>query len=117
MEEKTLKKIALVFSLLSLVLLYIYLQNQQLDFTPISQAKEEPEGNTVKIFGRVKRFTNTNKVAFIELEQQEFKNIDIVLFKDRNITLQKNDLIEVEGSLEEYQGEKEIIANRIELKE
>lgn len=116
MKEKTLLKFSLISILLSLFLLFIFVDQLELDLTTISQTENIQEETSLKIIGRVRRITDTEKVAFIELEQQELKTIDVILFKERNLSLQENDLIVVEGSLEEHRGEKEIIANRIEIK-
>jgi len=55
-------------------------------------------------------------VAFLDVAQEEVKSVTVVLFKDSDIEISEGDIVEVEGSIEDYLGKREIIGNRVEVK-
>jgi DNA/RNA endonuclease YhcR with UshA esterase domain len=67
----------------------------------------------VKILGRVTRFTETENVYFIEIQQPS--TIDVLIFKNEPLSLTEGDNIEIIGKIDEYEGEMEIIGNRIRV--
>lgn len=116
MKEKTLFKISLVGAILGVLILYLVSLQGSIEDKTISELNEVEDEDDVKIAGLVKRVTDTEKVIFLELAQEEVKTITVVLFKDKNISLAEGDIVEIEGSVETYKGEKEIIGNRVEVK-
>ena len=67
----------------------------------------------MKILGRVTRFTETENVYFIEIQQPS--TIDVLIFKNEPLSLTEGDNIEIIGKIDEYEGEMEIIGNRIRV--
>ena len=115
MGEK-LFKVALVGAVVGVFILYLVSTQLGLTEYKISEFDEVDKDEEIIINGIVSRVTNKDKVAFLEIAQEEIKAVTVVLFKDREIDLSPGDLISVEGTIEEYKGKKEIIGNKVELK-
>ena len=116
MKERVLFKISLIGAVLGVLILYLVSLQSGLDESLISELGNFDDEDDVKIVGVVTRVTEKEKVAFLEVAQEEVKSITVVLFKDENISLVEGDYVEIEGSLETYRGEKEIIGNKVEVK-
>ena len=56
------------------------------------------------------RFENGKSTAIVK---DETGNIDVLVFKENNLNFTKNSLVEIEGTVQEYQGKNEVIAKRI----
>jgi len=116
MRERSLFKISLIGGIVGVVILYLVASELALDKSLISKIDGVPEGNEVLVQGVVERVTNTEKVAFLEVAQEEVKSVTVVLFKDSDIELSAGDVVEIEGTVEDYEGKKEIIGNKVEVK-
>ncbi len=99
-------------SLVGIIGLFIMLQVTVLPVHDISHLKIMDDGNTVKTEGVVKRITNHENLTFIDIERMETMNV--IIFD--SLRLRQGDTVIVEGKLEEYQGETEIIADSITKK-
>lgn len=111
MQEKTLLKLSLITALFGLVILYfisLYLASEPPQ--DLSQAKA---GQEIKIKGRIGKASDAGKVAFLEILNEKIEKTKIVLFKDEEIALKEGDYVEITGTVEDYQGEKEIIGNKV----
>ena len=115
MNEKILLKIALICSLVGLFILFIFSGSISIEEKDISKIKQEDIGGDVKVIGTVNKVTNMDKVAFLDISQEKIEDITVVLFKDKNITLLPGMKVEITGSVEDYEGEKEIIGNKIAI--
>ena len=115
MKEKNLLKIALISSLIGILILFITSQNISVQEKTISRITLEDVDKKVKIKGSVEKVINTEKVAIINIVQPQ--NLDVVLFKEANVTLdiQKDDFIEVIGKVEDYEGKLEVIGQRVRI--
>lgn len=112
MKENTLLKIALISSLIGLIALYFI--SDKLDIKHYSLTKINSNvGDDVKLKGIVKNVRKSDKVTFIEVEQNVPSNI-VVLGRE-NINITSGDFVEVIGEVQEYKGGEEIIANRIRV--
>jgi len=115
MKEKTLFKIALICSFLGLIGLYFISDKISVDRISISDVDKEEIGENVKIIGKIERITNMDKVVFLEISEMKTEEISVVLFKDRDFYLTEGSYVEIEGEIDEYNGEKEVIASKIKL--
>ena len=98
MKEKSLFKISLIGSVLGVIILWLASSQMGLSEKMISQIDDVPEGDEVLVRGVVTRFVEKEKVAFIEVSQEEIKDVTVVLFKDADpIDLSEGDYVEVEG--------------------
>ncbi len=115
MREKTLFKIALISAILGIILLFIL--SQQEEKKTIVKSMEEASGQkSVKVQGQITKLTDKEKVAFMEILWEKPETVEVVLFKDKNLSLQQGDYVEIEGTIEEYKGKKEIIGSKVVLK-
>ena len=111
MKEKTLLRISIIGTLIGIFLLYIISENIKIDETSISKIKEEQIGNDVKVEGRVKDVFNGEKISIITITKPE--EMKVVVMK--NISVKEGDYIEVIGEVEEYNGELEVMGNRVRV--
>lgn len=114
MKEKKIIKLCIIISLLGLVMLYLYTDNY--DLKTIKYLEESDINKVVNIQGKVSEISQQEKIAFIEIENEKVEITKVVLFKDEDIWLKKGDYVSITGSVEEYQGEKEIIGNKVVVK-
>ncbi len=114
MQEKTLVQLSLIITLLGLSFLFVYTQTFDLESTADVEASLPSEKVLMK--GTVKNLQVTDKAVFFELEGEKIVQTDIILFPDSSIYLHEGDRVELAGQVEEYKGEKEIIAEKIVLK-
>ncbi len=113
MKEKTLLKTALVCSIVGVTVLFFISEFIEVGEREIRDITINDLDKHVKVIGTVSGVINTEKVIIMDIIQpQELK---VVVFKDKDISLKKGDYIEVLGKVEEYEGELEIIGDRIRI--
>ncbi|MBW2976576.1 exodeoxyribonuclease VII large subunit [Candidatus Woesearchaeota archaeon] len=117
MKEKTLLKIALICSLSGLLILFLISNNLEIKEKNIEKITLDNKDEFVKLTGTVSNIIDTEKVAIIEIVQPQ--KITVVMFKNENITvpIQKGSEVEVIGKVDEYEGQLEIIAERVRIAE
>src|SRR3989344_2068326 len=112
MDDKTLQKIALIGSFIGLVLVALLAQEKSEIVAHIDQVP----GKEVKVTGIIDSVSDAGKVMFLTLAEQKIEKTQVVLFKSRNMTLDRGSVVSVTGTIDDYNGEKQVIGNRIELK-
>jgi len=122
MDEKALFWIALICSLIGLAGVVAASLMIKPEVSSISSVKEMKEGTYAKISGNVINIRQTEKAAFLEVEDETGK-ITIVVFPDSKGFIQKEVIppfldkgsnISAEGKVSIYQGNPEIIAEKLE---
>ena len=113
MEEKTIWKVSLLTVLLGLTILYFYTEKVELKSN--IDLSEIPIDQEVKIRGEITSLRIHEKVIFLEITGERVETVDIVLFNDQDLFLEEGNYVEIEGRVEEYNGKKEIIADKIVL--
>lgn len=111
MEEKTLLKVSLVVGLLGIM--FLYFVSSGIDLETIDGLEDVEAEEEVKVNGVLGRVTETEKVIFLEVLNEKVEKIDVVLFKEGEISLSEGDYVEILGTVEEYNGEKEVIGNKV----
>ncbi len=114
MQEKTLVQLSLIITVLGLSFLFVY--TQTFDLEPTADVEASLPSEKVLMKGTVKNLQVTEKAVFFELEGEKIVQTDIILFPDSSIYLREDDHVELTGQVEEYKGEKEVIAEKIVLK-
>mgnify|MGYP001563227138 CR=1 FL=1 len=114
MQEKTLIRVSLIITVLGLGFLFVYTQIVDLTFTPDIETITDSEKVAMK--GTVRNLKVTDKAIFFDLEGEKIVHIEVILFADSSIYLREGDHVELTGQVEEYKGEKEVIAEKIVLK-
>lgn len=116
MNDKTLLRLALLAAIVGVVLLLAISQRFSVTEQTIAQLDQLPEGQEVDVTGLVLRATDKENVLFLELAEEKVEKVTVVVFKDRDIEVKEGDYVRVIGSLEDYEGKKEIVGNRVEVK-
>ena len=115
MKEKTLLKIALICSLVGIVVLFFVSEKISISQVDLDRIDEMDIGTDVKIIGRIERATDVEKVMFLEIGQEKIEKVTVILFKDSDISLKEGDYVEVTGEIDDYNGEREVIANKVRI--
>lgn len=113
MEEKTLLKIAFIFSIVGVVALFLVSENIAPQEIKISEISCADSGKDVKIHGRIAGVDEKEDIVVISVAQE--KIIKVVAFKDGKLNLQKGQVIEVEGEVRNYKGNLEIVADKMKV--
>lgn len=113
MEEKTLLKIALIFSISGIILLFFISENIQPQEIKIDEISKDNINKDVKIKGKVIGIEEKEDIFIITLAQEN--TIKLIAFRDGKLVLQKGQKIEAEGEVRAYKGNLEIVANKIKV--
>jgi len=114
MQERTLKIISVITMVVGLTFLFFYVQQVALPLA--SDLEEVKSSERVLMRGSVRDLQVTDKAVFFRLEGEKVIQTDVILFPENSIYLREGDHIEIIGQIEEYKGEKEVIADKIVLK-
>jgi RecJ-like exonuclease len=112
MNEKTLLKISLIASLIGILILLIILDKIDISDSNINLINKTLIDKQVKIKGEVTRITETPGLYILNIKDNT-GNIDIIIFKENKIDLEKGNIIQVEGQVTEYQNKIELIAKKV----
>ncbi|MBN1385879.1 OB-fold nucleic acid binding domain-containing protein [Candidatus Woesearchaeota archaeon] len=112
MDEKLLLKGALIGSIIGLIGLLVtgatsesikdYENKEMLDY-----------GSEMRAEGVIDSISSNGNMSFITLKRET--ELGIILFDSYPLPLEKGDRIEIRGTLDEYNGEDELIASEIRL--
>jgi len=112
MNESLLLKAALITAIIGLAAITLLIKLSGIKEMNIGEAKQAEEGETVKITGTVTRITAKEGFSIINIRKEE--EITIVLFEQLNLS--KGQKIEVTGKTQDYEGKKELVAEKIVVK-
>jgi DNA/RNA endonuclease YhcR with UshA esterase domain len=112
MQEKTLLKISLVTSLVGILVLLIILDKIDVSDSNINAINKTLNERQVKVKGEVTRITETPGLYILNIKDNT-GNIDVIIFKEEKLDLEKGNIIQVQGQVTEYQGKMEIIAKKV----
>lgn len=118
MRDETLLKLSLITSLIGIVLLFAFAQTIEAERIEIADIDKTSIEKNVELFVSVESFYSSNENYFLKVSDKT-GNITVVLFKH---TANKNDIsrlkkgqqIKLSGKISEYNGNMEIIADKIE---
>ncbi|MFO7793479.1 MAG: hypothetical protein R6V35_00695 [Candidatus Nanohaloarchaea archaeon] len=108
-REKDIYRACIVLSIIGLGVIHISHSYIQPDKVGIDQIDETWMGNTVQISGNVRDHFQTGNAAFFTLENSSH-TISVADFESRNIS----DQVTVTGHVDIYQGDLQIVAQKIE---
>jgi hypothetical protein len=103
MRDSTLFKIALVITVIGLALLFLVQDNINIT--------SDTNLEYVKLTGKVENIVNTGSVTIMEISKQD--SVDVVMYDV--VRLKVGDEIEILGEFDEYEGETQIIAQRVRV--
>jgi hypothetical protein len=115
-SENNLIKLSIITMIIGLVFLYFFLITYNIKEVSITEIKNnELKGDlkTVKITGKVREFKEEEKILRLKIEQPQI--IDVIIFKKQgtNFSIPLDSYVAVEGDIEEFNKNKEIIAYNI----
>lgn len=111
MEEKNIKKVALIVIILGFAFLLFYTEQSDTDI--VQTLDEIPAEEKVSISGVIEKVSVHEKVTFIKISGQQQIITDVVAFPDEELFLREGQQVEIFGMVENYKGKKEIIADKI----
>ncbi len=109
MKEKTLLKIAIISALAGILILYLISDNIKISESSIGKIENEDIGSDVKVKGVVNDAFNGEKISIITITQPS--DMKVIIYE--NVSIAEGDYIEVIGGIDEYEGEMEVIGNRV----
>ena len=111
LTEKTVLALSVIMAIAGLLFLLAYAQ--EIELKPVRQLQHQPADEKVVMKGTINKLKAQGKVTFLELQGERIETADIIVFPPEELFLQPGDYVEVDGTVEDYKGEKEIIASRI----
>jgi len=112
MQEKTIYKISLVVMVCGLFFLYFYADN--VDLKSVDKLDSSMTDETVSVVGEIERISVAEKATFIKLSNVEkVRDTEVILFPEGELFIVEGDVVEVSGTVEEYNDQQEIIADKI----
>ena len=115
MKDNTLLKISLCCTLLGILVILFIVENSEIPESNISNLTKDNLGTTVSVSGKITRITETPGLLILDLSDSTGK-ITAIIFKEGNMTLQKNQIVTREGKLIEYEDKLEIQANILKIR-
>ncbi|HLD86924.1 MAG TPA: hypothetical protein VJB12_02575 [Candidatus Nanoarchaeia archaeon] len=109
MKEQTLLRLALMASIIGLAILFLISDNPSLQITPIGSIDSSMKGNQVSIIGSVESVRQAGEFQVLTISQPS----SIEVFVPASTSVRNGDVVEVLGRVDEYNKEREIIADRI----
>ena len=114
MNEKIILQISVAVIILGLGFLFIYAQ--ELDLKVIPRVEDALPSQAITLTGTIDQLKPQGKAIFIKLTGSTVTKTDVILFTDEDIFLHPGDYVEVSGTVEEFNGKKEVIGNKVVLK-
>lgn len=104
--------VAIMCSLVGILIIIFVGEHTELDFIDISNINKGMIDKKVRIKGEIKSISQTEEVTFLDVIDNTGE-MKIIVFE--NITLEKESRVEIEGKVDEYMGDLEIIAELIKV--
>lgn len=109
MKEDDLLKVAVCVSILGIVLLALITPAQP--ESSVFEANNAKKDEFVRIQGNISKVIHSKNTTIITLVKEE--EISVAIFE--NVSLTKGQMVDVRGTIKEYKGKNEIIADRVVL--
>ncbi|MBN2421782.1 OB-fold nucleic acid binding domain-containing protein [Candidatus Woesearchaeota archaeon] len=112
MNESLLLKLAVVFSFTGIIVLYLISRNIEINDTTIEKINKEELDNEVKVTGRITSVINREGLTVLEISEQT--KISVLLFNNE-LNFTKGNVVEVHGKIDEYNENRQVIANSVKV--
>jgi divalent metal cation (Fe/Co/Zn/Cd) transporter len=110
MDDQKISHFSLIISIIGIIILYIISLN--IEPSTVNDLRYEDIGKIRKIEGKVNDVKNYDKLAILKISTEN--EIDVLLFKDSNVTIEKGIKVEIEGEVKESEYGYDLIAHRID---
>ncbi|MDP3733904.1 MAG: OB-fold nucleic acid binding domain-containing protein [Nanoarchaeota archaeon] len=114
MNEKLLWKVSSITMIIGLVMMYGYAG--KIEVHPDLDLETMPLDTEITVRGEITSVRTHEKAIFLEIAGEKVETVDVVLFHDQDLFVEEGDYIEINGKVEEYNGKKEIIAEKVIMK-
>ncbi len=115
MEEKTLFNIALICALLGVLIILFVSESKNISDSNIADISSKDLDKEVKIKGYVILSRNLPGILILNIKDNT-GNITVVAFKeDKDISINTSQVVEIIGTVKEYEGSLEIEASTINI--
>ncbi len=114
MKKNHLTSLSLVISIIGTLILLILSEYTHPPFLQINEITEEHLESKITLQAKILTIRNSNGLSFLTLSDST-GTIKALTFDE--LDLEKNSIIEIEGVVEKYQGEFEILIDKINLLE
>lgn len=101
MQTRTLLRLALVTSIVGLILLFFLSENLEPPLMPIKEISEKYFDSYVKVAGEITNVKETKGLYILTVEDAT-DEIEVVIFKDKNVTFSEDTQVEVIGKVTKY---------------
>jgi aspartyl/asparaginyl-tRNA synthetase len=113
MQEFTLIKISITVMIIGFTCL-LHITNT-FDLNEINTLDNKIITEEIKMQGVIEKVHTQEKATFLTITGKKIETINVILFSKENIELHPGNTIELEGTIEEYEGKKQVIAHEIKL--
>ena len=107
MENTVLLKISIIISLVGILSMLFLAETLEVPLTKIKELEKKKIDEKIRVQGVIIQVKETPKAILFTLKD-ETGTITAIIFKEGSLILKKGQKVEVEGTLLEYQGKKEI---------
>lgn len=114
MNEKLLWKVSSIAVIIGLVMMYGYAG--KVEVKPNLDLETMPLDKEITVRGEITAVRTHDKAIFLEIAGEKVETVDVVLFNDKDVFVKEGNYIEITGKVEEYNGKKEIIAEKVIVK-
>lgn len=114
MEEKTITKAALLTTIIGLLLLFLL--SEETAIPSVDSLEEHSPAETVNINGLVTKVVHKNSAYFLDVDATRQEKMNIVVFPSEELYLKEGNFVQIQGTVQQYNGEKEVIASKIIVK-
>ncbi len=114
MDDRQLFHFALCIALLGIIALYVVAEKIESDTVRIDDITDEFLGKKVTLSGTIQKITVLEKMTLITIAQKGSVSTMLVVVFDPLSDIFQGDVIKVSGTVKEYKGRLEVVAERIE---
>ena len=100
--------------IIGLVFLFFYADTLQL--STVEDIETSRIDEQVQLQGTINSLRRANNTLFLKVTGEKVVTTDVIFFPEDEVNLQENNYVEITGTVTEYQGRKEIIADKILVK-
>jgi DNA/RNA endonuclease YhcR with UshA esterase domain len=113
MNENSLLKLSLIFALIGILTIFYISETTTVNISKILDLSKDNLDQKVRIKGEINSMGESPGLIILNIKDQT-GTITTILFKDNStINLERNQIIDITGTLTEYKNELEIIADQI----
>ncbi len=116
MNDVKLLRIALLIGITGIICLFFLSKTIEAEPISIEKITEEQVGRKIRIEGIVESVEEKKSVTILEIKDEETEeSISVALFNQNQYVLKEGETVAVTGTVKEYYGSLEIVAEKISM--